>query len=723
MPRRLRWIPGSAILLIVVFTAVDARAQSLDVLTSREWFDALDENTDDLISSSEITRLGLFSLLDSDANGELSFEELAILREAGLARETAGQSAPWKKLQFQGFFKRLDRDSSGQLSTDELLPLLDAVTATSEDSLDAASDEAAFVTPELLIAGQFGIGQRISDFPFESIEGNSSSLNDYAQEAGDADGATILVIAVTDPTCPLSKRYAPVLARLEAQYADRDVAFLFINVNESASLEEMRASVEAHGLKGPYINDADGHIRNALGVQSTAEVFVVDRANTLLYRGAVDDQYGVGYTPADSPQKTFLIDALEATLIGKRPLATATSAPGCFIDSEPDWEANKEVTYHNRISRVVQTNCLECHRSGGLAPFALETQEQVEAKAAMIRFVIKRGIMPPWNASPAGDGTRTRWLNDRTLAQADRDDLLAWLASDRPTGDPAHAPIDPSFESRWKIDEPDIIVELPKPIRVKAEGVMPYVHRKVPTDFGEDKWITGVEIQPTAREQVHHMNVWPLPESEDVEVAENVLFDGLSREGAIASYIPGNDHIIYPPSTGRLLPRGTTLYFQYHFAPNGQPASEQTELGFNFLDEPPEFELRSERIGNANILIPAYASDHREEASRTLLQPITLTAVTPHMHIRGRAFRVDVILPGEKRKTLLRVPRYDFNWQHSYRLFEPLYLPAGTEIIATGWWDNGADNPANPDASADVSWGPQTDDEMLICRIEYIVDN
>ena len=105
MPRRLRWIPGSAILLIVVFTAVDARAQSLDVLTSREWFDALDENTDDLISSSEITRLGLFSLLDSDANGELSFEELAILREAGLARETAGQSAPWEEAPVPGLLQ------------------------------------------------------------------------------------------------------------------------------------------------------------------------------------------------------------------------------------------------------------------------------------------------------------------------------------------------------------------------------------------------------------------------------------------------------------------------------------------------------------------------------------------------------------------------------------------------------------------------------------------
>jgi hypothetical protein len=92
------------------------------------------------------------------------------------------------------------------------------------------------------------------------------------------------------------------------------------------------------------------------------------------------------------------------------------------------------------------------------------------------------------------------------------------------------------------------------------------------------------------------------------------------------------------------------------------------------------------------------------------------------MHIRGRAFRVDITLPGEKRKTLLRVPRYDFNWQHSYRLFEPIYLPAGTEIIATGWWDNSPENPANPDSSVDVSWGPQTDDEMLICRIEYLVD-
>ena len=100
MTRRLRWIPGSAILLIVVFTAVDARAQSLDVLTSREWFDALDENTDDLISSSEIARLGLFSLLDNDANGDTIDEPNAYIelcdRPASLAlcRRVPASSLP-----------------------------------------------------------------------------------------------------------------------------------------------------------------------------------------------------------------------------------------------------------------------------------------------------------------------------------------------------------------------------------------------------------------------------------------------------------------------------------------------------------------------------------------------------------------------------------------------------------------------------------------------------
>ncbi len=48
------------------------------------------------------------------------------------------------------------------------------------------------------------------------------------------------------------------------------------------------------------------------------------------------------------------------------------------------------------------------------------------------------------------------------------------------------------------------------------------------------------------------------------------------------------------------------------------------------------------------------------------------------------------------------MPRYDFNWQISYKLKSPIDVPAGALMRATAWYDNSADNPANPDPTVDV---------------------
>ena len=93
----------------------------------------------------------------------------------------------------------------------------------------------------------------------------------------------------------------------------------------------------------------------------------------------------------------------------------------------------------------------------------------------------------------------------------------------------------------------------------------------------------------------------------------------------------------------------------------------------------------------------------------------------PHMHVRGKAFRYELILPDGQARTLLEVPRYDFNWQLAYRFADPPLIPAGSKVRATGWYDNTANNPANPDPSKQVRWGPQTSDEMMIGYVEYYI--
>ncbi len=84
------------------------------------------------------------------------------------------------------------------------------------------------------------------------------------------------------------------------------------------------------------------------------------------------------------------------------------------------------------------------------------------------------------------------------------------------------------------------------------------------------------------------------------------------------------------------------------------------------------------------------------------------------MHVRGKSMQVVAIYPDGHKETLLNVPRYDFNWQTTYILKDPVTLLAGTVLESTAGFNNSPNNAFNPDPSATVRWGDQTTDEMHI---------
>ena len=86
----------------------------------------------------------------------------------------------------------------------------------------------------------------------------------------------------------------------------------------------------------------------------------------------------------------------------------------------------------------------------------------------------------------------------------------------------------------------------------------------------------------------------------------------------------------------------------------------------------------------------------------------------PHMHFRGKRMKFTARYPDGSEELLLSVPNYDFNWQLAHELAEPYLVPAGTEIIATGAFDNSTQNPANPDPSIEINWGEQSFEEMFM---------
>ena len=70
--------------------------------------------------------------------------------------------------------------------------------------------------------------------------------------------------------------------------------------------------------------------------------------------------------------------------------------------------------------------------------------------------------------------------------------------------------------------------------------------------------------------------------------------------------------------------------------------------------------------------------------------------------------------PDGSSEVLLHVPGFDFSWQTVYYYRDLKRLPKGTRVEYTAWYDNSEENLSNPDPSKEISWGPQSWDEMMI---------
>ena len=328
--------------------------------------------------------------------------------------------------------------------------------------------------------------------------------------------------------------------------------------------------------------------------------------------------------------------------------------------------------------------------------------------------------MPPWFAAAPEKNHPTPWANDRSLDEQDKADILAWLDAGAPEGDKADAPLPRKFSTDWEMGKPDLVLQIPQAIEVKATGKMPYQVVYVETGLTEDKWVSGWEVRPGNRAVVHHVLVFAL----SGEQAEAVRKGGRGRhdeEGFFAAYVPGATAVTYPEGFAKSLPAGSILKFQLHYTPNGTATQDQTRIGLTFASKPAQHEVKVTGVFQPRLNIPPGAENHEENGKKFVPVNAEILAFMPHMHTRGKAFRFDVVQPDGSRKTLLDVPRYDFNWQLSYRLKEPQPVAAGSTLAVTGWFDNSANNPANPDPAKNVRWGMQTDEEMLIGYVEYFL--
>jgi mono/diheme cytochrome c family protein len=505
--------------------------------------------------------------------------------------------------------------------------------------------------------------------------------------------------------CPLAGQYAPRLGQLEERFSKQGVALLGIASNQQDSFTRLAEFAKTHEINFPLLKDTGNVVADQVGAERTPEVFVLDQERRVRYRGRIDDQFVVGRQRSKATRED-LIEAIAEVLAGREVTQPVTDAQGCRIGRVQKPRSNAAVTYSEQVAAVFNRRCVECHRTGEIAPFPLTNYAEVVGWAETIAEVVNAGSMPPWHANPEYG----HFANDRRLSDADRKLINDWVEAGAPEGDPKQLPPTPQFADGWRLPRLDLEVFMPVAYDVPAEGTVNYQYFTVDPGFTEDKWVQGAQCRPGNPAVVHHIIAGIRPPRGRTKRRTEV---GPSEW--LTATAPGAAPLLLADGMAKLIPAGSKLVFQMHYTPNGRKQSDRSSVGLMFADPARvRKEVATIAVENHFLMIPPQRNDYRAEAWHKFDRDTVLLALFPHMHLRGKAFRYELRMPGGQSEVLLDVPRYDFAWQSTYVLEKPRLIPKGAEMHCVAHYDNSPENIANPNPNRVVTWGDQTWDEMMI---------
>lgn len=376
-----------------------------------------------------------------------------------------------------------------------------------------------------------------------------------------------------------------------------------------------------------------------------------------------------------------------------------------------------QVTFSRDVAPIIIDRCVICHHPDGSAPFSLITYEDARRRAIQIAAVTKSRFMPPWKSEP-GYG---EFVGQQPLSDAEIGMIQQWVAAGVAEGDPRDLP-QAHWTEGWQLGPPDLIVTLPQPYVLPADG--PDISRVFvfPVPGNAMRYVRGLEFRPGNPKVVHHANIRidrtsasRRLDDEDPAPGYNgvIVHSAVYPDGHFLGWTPGQVAPLLPKGLAWRLTPGTDLVVEMHLLPSGKAEVVAPSIGLFFGDAPPERTPAMMRLGRQNIDIAAGEKDYVVTDSFVLPVDVEVLAVQPHAHYRAREIRGVATLPDGTTKWLMYIKDWDFRWQHVYRYVTPLVLPKGTTLAMRYTYDNSAQNVRNPQQPPKrVRWGQFSTDEM-----------
>lgn len=554
------------------------------------------------------------------------------------------------------------------------------------------------------------------------LQGVAHSLRPQAERHG-------LALVFLSTECPIANGYLPELNRLfaEQQMLNPRIGFFGVISDRTVSRAAAVKHSQEYKIAFPILFDNSGELAEALQPSHTPEAFVLDRAGKIAYRGRIDDAYAALGKRRAQVNHHDLRDAM-AAVAENLPVSDARTEPvGCRLEQRRVQSRQTAVTYARDIAPLLQANCMSCHREGEVAPFPLTTFEHAAKRAEQLADVVASRFMPPWKPEP-GYG---HLAGERRMTSRQIELLRQWADAGAPAGNSDDLPPSPKFADGWVLGEPDLVIKVPEPFDIPAEGRDVFRNFVIPLALESDQLVSAVEFRPGNRRVVHHAlffldssGVARQKDAADAGPGYSTFGGpGIVPTGALGGWAPGGTPRSLPEGMGRLLRKGSDLVIQVHYHPSGKPEQDQSTVGIHFVKGTASQVVGGLLVLDRSLAIPAGTRHHSMTGSYTLPSTATLLGLTPHMHLLGREMRVTATLPDGKVEPLIHIKDWNFNWQDQYLLAEPLQLPKGTRLDVLAAYDNSEDNPLNPNSPPKrVTWGEQTTDEMFICFFQVTTD-
>lgn len=402
------------------------------------------------------------------------------------------------------------------------------------------------------------------------------------------------------------------------------------------------------------------------------------------------------------------------------------------------------LTYYEHAKPIFDAMCADCHATGGIAPFPLETYEDAMRFSTRIRAAVASGAMPPWQ--PDDCCTDYRW--DLSLTPDQKATILGWLDQGGLPGSPDDEPppLDVDRGGLSRVDKRFSMVEpfQPKPV-IGADEVRCFV---LDGSFDGDSFVRGINVVPGNRSMVHHVIVMAVAPDLADELARKQGKDGRpgwdcvgeletdrQRTAQLGGWTPGSRGIEYPDGLGRSVPAGWKVVLNMHYDTGTSRDPDQTHVDV-MIDDHEGSQLRSVPVINPLWLagdamaIPAHSEDtsvfFSYDPTTVLTQgrPFLIYAVNHHMHELGSIARLAILRADGSTDCLLNITNWDFDWLGDYWLAQPIRFDPGDELFIECHWNNTAARQkfvgGEQIAPRDIAWG--TDEEMCagILTVTYL---